>query len=61
MQQIKGSNKKYKDQKENTKTLSGQITTTSWRHGQNGQKLEKSLFFPMKYLVVRSAPIRMIQ
>ena len=41
--------------------LTGQITTTSWRHGQNGQKLEKSLFFPMKYLVVRSAPIRMIQ
>ena len=40
---------------------SGQITTTSWRHGQKRTKVEKRVVFPIKTLTLEMSPIGMIQ
>ena len=40
---------------------SGQITMTSWRHGQKRTKVEKRVVFPIKTLTLEMSPIGMIQ
>ena len=40
---------------------SGQITTTSWRHGQKRAKVEKRCVFQNKNFTLEMPPIGMIQ